>query len=49
VPAGIFSGEAPTSDLGFTVNQTFTSPETPSTDRARAIQSINGVIGANIN
>jgi hypothetical protein len=48
VPAGVFSGEAPTGDLGFVVNQTFTQPETPSTDRARAIQSINGVIAGNL-
>jgi hypothetical protein len=48
VPAGIFSGEAPTGNLGFVVNQTFTQPETPSTDRARAIQSINGVVAGNL-
>jgi hypothetical protein len=48
VPAGIFANEGPTVG-GINVTQNFTSPETPSTDRSRAVQSINGIIAAGVN
>jgi hypothetical protein len=46
--SGIFAGEGPTGNLGFEITQNFNVAETPTSDRARAAQAINGVVTGNI-